>query len=474
MDRGLLWLDLSQREANLDDGSLSSLTILLLLIAASALVTLTYNALTNARQTPLREQAEAGSARAKRALSLLDSLIRLNITYQLSLLILNFSIAAVATLLVAQPIIAADSNVVPGVVYGVVLAGTVLAALLFGQIIPSTIGSAYADALAPALSALAWGLLVVFTPVVFLMMSLSKLIADLFGGDNMAVSVTEEEIMTLIDAGQKEGTIEDEEKAMIFSVLQFSETLVREVMVPRIDIVAVEINTPLEAALAKFVETGHSRLPVYDEKIDNIEGLLYAKDLLSLWHNGDTKPRSIRELMRPAYFVPESKRADLVLKELQLSKIHLAIVVDEYGGTAGIVTIENLIEEIVGDIQDEYDLEEEAEYVQHGEDEYLVDASMDLDDFNDLLNIDLPTEEADTLGGYIYSQLGRVPTAGEAVEDDDHQLVLRVESVEGRRIRKVRVTRIRPTPDQKAEEPDSESPEDDLKLPPHAALSDTA
>ncbi|MBZ0298828.1 MAG: hemolysin family protein, partial [Anaerolineae bacterium] len=243
--------------------------------------------------------------------------------------------------------------------------------------------------------------------------------------------------------------------------------------VPRIDIVAVEINTPLEVALGRFVETGHSRVPVYDEKIDNIEGLLYAKDVLTLWHNGGPKPRTIRELMRPTYFVPESKRADLVLKEMQHSKIHLAVVVDEYGGTAGIVTIENLIEEIVGDIQDEYDLEEEEEYIQLGEDEYTVDASMDVDDFNDLLHVNLPTEDADTLGGYIYSQLGRVPTVGEIVEDDDGLLELRVDSIEGRRIRKVHVIRRHPeisTPS----DSDHEPAHNDMDGPPGVALSDTA
>jgi len=449
--------------------------ILLLLLAVYALVSLIYSALTNIRQTPMREQAENGSVRARRVLRLLDNLVRLNITHQFTLLLLNFAVAVVATLMVAQPIIAADPGVSPTVVYLLVLAGTVLVTLLFGQLIPAAIGSAYADMLALGLSGAATLWVSVFTPVVIVLMATGQAIAGLFGGDPLAASVTEEEIMTLIDAGQKEGTIEDEEKAMIFSVLQFGETMVRELMVPRIDIVAVEINTPLEAALAKFVETGHSRLPVYDEKIDNIEGLLYAKDLLALWHDGGPKPRGIRELMRPAYFVPESKRADLVLKEMQHNKIHLAVVVDEYGGTAGIVTIENLIEEIVGDIQDEYDLEEEEEYIQISEDEYTVDASMDLDDFNELLHVNLPTEDSDTLGGYIYSQLGRVPTAGEELDDQEHLLMLRVESVEGRRIRKVHVTRRRPeaaATDEAAGE--IEPADDDPERPPHAALSDTA
>ncbi|MAS36008.1 MAG: hypothetical protein CL610_18515 [Anaerolineaceae bacterium] len=455
----------------MDEGSLSSLTILLLLIVAYALITIMYTALTNVRQTAIREQADSGGVRAKRVLKLLDNLVRLNITYQLTLLLLNFSIATVATLSIAQPIATANPQFSALVIYAVVLFTTVLATLVLGQIIPTTIGSSYADMLGPALSGLARFLSIVFTPLVLLLLGFSKLIAGLLGGDSLAVSVTEEEIMTLVDAGQKEGTIEDEEKAMIYSVLQFSETLIRELMVPRIDIVAVEVNTSLEEALGKFVETGHSRVPVFDEKIDNIEGLLYAKDLLNLWHNGGPKPRTIRELMRPTYFVPESKRADLVLKEMQHSKIHLAVVVDEYGGTAGIVTIENLIEEIVGDIQDEYDLEEEEEFIQLSDNEYSIDASMDLDDFNNLLHVNLPTDDSDTLGGYIYSQLGRVPTPGETLEDEDNLLFLRIDSVEGRRIRKVTVT-LRSREDEDERETEPRTGEQDIS--PFDALDDTA
>jgi CBS domain containing-hemolysin-like protein len=458
----------------LDDSSLSSLPLVLLLITVYGLITMMETALTNARLNPLRDQAEAGSIRARHILSLLDKPAQLNITFQFILLLLNAIIAAAAVLLVAQPLTAANLTVAPEVIYALVVISTVLLTLVVGQIIPTTLGSAYADTLAPVFSGSARLLILIFTPVVVLLMAFSKLFARVLGGDSLAVSVTEEEIMTLVDAGQKEGTIEDEEKAMIYSVLQFGETAVREVMVPRIDIVAVEINTPLEVALGKFVETGHSRIPVYDEKIDNIEGLLYAKDLLSLWHNGGPKPQSIRELMRPAYFVPESKRADLVFKEMQNSKIHLAVVVDEYGGTAGIVTIENLIEEIVGDIQDEYDLEEEAEYVQHSEGEYTIDASMNLDDFNELLHVNLPTEDSDTLGGYIYSQLGRVPTAGEVLDDTEHLLTLRVESVEGRRIRKVYVVKQRPDSDTSDAEQPITTPTDRTDFTPRSPLGDTA
>ena len=430
----------------MEDGDLSSLIIVLLLIVVTAFVTLIYNALTNVRQSQMREQAESGHGGAQRVLTIMDSLSRLNVTYQLSLLILHVVIVALATLTLMPALVVRYPAVAPAVIQAATLIVIVLAVALVGNLVPATLGTAYADRLAPALSGVAHLVMILFSPLVAVLLAVSKLLAGLIGGDNLSVTVTEEEIMTLVDAGQKEGTIEIEEKAMIFSILQFGETLVREVMIPRMDIEALEINTSVEVALGKFLESGHSRIPIYDEKIDNIEGLLYAKDLLSLWHSGDLKSCSIRDLMRPAYFMPEDKRADLVLKEMQDSKIHLAIVVDEYGGTAGIVTIENLIEEIVGDIQDEYDVNEEDEYIRQGEHEYVIDASMDLDDINELLKADLPTEESDTLGGFIYGQLGRVPKVGEVIEDPEHNLILRVDSIDGRRIRKVHITRINTEP----------------------------
>lgn len=422
----------------MDDGSLgSSLQILLpLLVVIHALIVLAFASLTNVRQSALREQAENGNERSKHVLRLNENFTRLNITYQLSLMILHVLAAAVAIVGVAQPIIA-QGEMSSFVVYTAVTIGLAVLFVLLGDLVPAAVGSAYSEALAPWMAYPMSLLMLVFSPVVALMVFLSKLLSKLFGDNDMAAAITEEEIMTLVDAGQKEGTIERDEKDMIFSVLQLSETMAREVMVPRMDIMALEIDTPIDEALAKFVGTGHSRIPVYKETIDNIEGLLYAKDLLTLWHNGGPKPQSIRELLRPVYFVPESKRADLLLKEFRASKIHMALVVDEYGGTAGLLTIENLLEEIVGDIQDEYDIHEEAEYVQHSVDEYTIDASMDLDDVNELLKVELPTEDSDTLGGYIYSQLGRVPVVGEVIEDE--RLVMRVESIDGRRIRKVHV-----------------------------------
>jgi CBS domain containing-hemolysin-like protein len=220
-------------------------------------------------------------------------------------------------------------------------------------------------------------------------------------------------------------------------------------MVPRIDVLALEVNTPLDEAVNALLDSGYSRVPVYDETIDNILGLLYAKDLLGAWQDGNQED-GLREMLRPAYFIPEAKKVDELLAEMQTRRIHMAVVVDEYGGVAGLVTLEDIVEEIVGEIRDEYDLREEAFYQEISSDEYLCSGRMDLDDFNELMEVDLPSDEADTLGGFIYSRIGRVPTGGESIVLDN--LRLTVEQVSKRRIRKVRAVRIPPQENEEMEE----------------------
>ena len=191
-----------------------------------------------------------------------------------------------------------------------------------------------------------------------------------------------------------------------------------------------------------MVESGHSRVPVYDDVIDNLLGMLYAKDILKV--NLQEDSTSIRELLRPAYFVPEAKKVDELLKEMQARGVHIAIVVDEYGGMAGLVTLEDIVEEIVGEIRDEYDQSEEIPYQQINDDEFVLTGRLDLDDVNSLLNISLSNDTADTLGGFIYGSIGKVPAEGEQVTVDGWTLT--VEQVNGRRIRKVRATRHQPEP----------------------------
>jgi CBS domain containing-hemolysin-like protein len=278
-------------------------------------------------------------------------------------------------------------------------------------------------------------LILVMAPLVFLPVQLLKSQWPA----PVAAQMTEDELKIWVESDQEEGGLEREERKMIYSIFQFGDTLAREIMVPRIDILAFEVSTSLTQAAKSFTESGHSRVPVYEDEIDNIVGLLYAKDLLHVVQNG-RKRASMRDLLRPAYFVPDTKKADTLLTEMQAQRIHMAIVVDEYGGVAGLVTLEDIIEEIIGEIQDEYDLSEEDLVQQNGPDEYVFLGRIGLDDFNEIMESDIPKVESDTLSGFLYDHFGRVPHDGESIETDG--LLLTIEQVIGRRIRRVRAQRI--------------------------------
>jgi CBS domain containing-hemolysin-like protein len=254
----------------------------------------------------------------------------------------------------------------------------------------------------------------------------------------VAAQMTEEELKTWVESDQEEGGLEREERRMIYSIFQFGDTLAREIMVPRMEMLAFEVTTSLTQAAKGFTQSGHSRVPVYEGGIDNIIGLLYAKDLLHVMQNGRRRA-SIRDLLRRAYFVPDTKKADALLTEMQAQRIHMAIVVDEYGGVAGLVTLEDIIEEIIGEIQDEYDLSEEEPVQQDGED-YLFLGRVHLDDFNEVMDSNIPKVESDTLAGFLYDHFGRVPQDGESLQTDS--LLITIEQVIGRRIRRVRARKL--------------------------------
>ncbi len=255
-------------------------------------------------------------------------------------------------------------------------------------------------------------------------------------GRTRDVFMTEDGLRLLLNLGEDERFIEADERQMIDSIFRFSETNVEEVMVPRVDVVALEQTDTIQKALDTIVEAGHSRIPIYNDTIDRIVGVLYAKDLLTTFRDGRTDA-SIKEVMRKPYFVPESAMVDDLLEDLQHKKTHLAVVVDEYGGTAGVVTIEDLLEEIVGEIQDEYDSETPM-LQQIGEGVYVANGRIDIDDLNRDLDIHLPDEdESYTLAGVVYSQLQRVPDVGDAVDLDDVRL--EVLEVTDNRIEQVQV-----------------------------------
>lgn len=251
-------------------------------------------------------------------------------------------------------------------------------------------------------------------------------------------SVSEDELKTWVEVGQPEGGLEADERRMIFSIFQFGDTLCREIMVPRIDVLALEVKTPLSQAVNVLIESGHSRIPVYDDNIDNVVGLLYAKDLLR-WQTNPGEKTTLRKFLRPPYYVPETKKVDELLAEMQAKGTHIAIVVDEYGGMAGLVTLEDIVEEIVGEIRDEYDQKEELLVQKVNDNEYLFRARVSLDDFNDALGTKVTSDQTDTLGGILYADLGRVPIEGDTVQVEGW--LLTIEEVRGRRIGKIRARR---------------------------------
>ena len=259
--------------------------------------------------------------------------------------------------------------------------------------------------------------------------------------------IKEEELKSIVEAESEEGLIEKVEKEMISNIFEFSETSVKEVMVPRIDMVCAEVSSGLQKLVDLISQVGHSRIPIYEETVDNIQGVIYAKDLLPIL--GKSEQWNIRKVMRETYFVPENKKIDEMLREFKAKKIHIAVVVDEYGGTAGLVTLEDLIEEIVGEIQDEYDTEEQL-YRWLDTETLLADAKIDIHDLNELLGIDLPRDGFETLGGVIYNHLGSIPQKGETLEINDLQMF--IQEVNGQRITKVKIVKKRP----KAQEGDEQ------------------
>jgi CBS domain containing-hemolysin-like protein len=427
--------------------SLGALALFSLLVV-SAVLSMAHAALVNVSKPRLRELIDSGNRRAIYALRIAEDATRLLASYQLATILLRFIAASILTLTIASSevrlLVEANLELEAArwLGYGSAIVIGALLMALFGEMIPATIASSRPDSLALILARPMGLLMDLLSPVSRVLLWISNRVSRLFGAKGNTPYVTEAEIKTLVDAGSEGGALEDEEKEMIYSIFQFGDTIAREIMVPRIDIVALSSDATIEEALDTILSQGHSRIPIYDNSIDSIIGLLYAKDLLHVWQSKTEHTKKVRDIIRPAYFVPEAIKAGTLLEDIQQRKIHMAIVVDEYGGTAGLVTIEDLVEEIVGDIQDEYDPDEEAEYTQLSETVYLFDAGINLGEVNKLLDVELPTEESDTLGGYVFSVLGKVPLAGETFREGD--LEIRVEMITGRRIRKVLVTRLAP------------------------------
>lgn len=259
--------------------------------------------------------------------------------------------------------------------------------------------------------------------------------------------VTEAEIEEVMNAGAEEGLINQEEKAMIRSILALGDSVVREIMLPRMEIACVSIDDEVSEVLKEIIACGHSRLPVYEGTIDNIIGLIYAKDLLKYWGEADADIE-LRKLIRPPFFVPETKKLEELLHDFKKRRVHMAVVINEYGGTAGLVTIEDLLEQIVGDIQDEYDLEPQMLFVEP-DGAIVVDARLPIEELEEHFQIVVEREKFETVGGLVFHLTGTIPAAGEVVESDT--LTLTVLEADERRIAKLRIVKREPKPDKETE-----------------------
>ncbi|MFC1998597.1 hemolysin family protein [Chloroflexota bacterium] len=247
-----------------------------------------------------------------------------------------------------------------------------------------------------------------------------------------------DEMRLLVDENHEEVDLEKDEKEMIRAVVGLDETVAREIMVPRIDVVAANKDSSIAEMIDVIVTHGYTRVPVYEDTIDNIVGVVYAKDLLPILAEGKTE-KTLKEIARVPHFIPESKKVDELLHEFQLSKVHMAIVVDEYGGTAGLVTIEDLLEEIVGEIEDEYDAEE-PKVERISDTEAVMNAKVSIDELKEMFGIDVEEEDFDTVGGFMFSRLGRIPNVGDIIEVDG--IKIEILSTVGQRVKEVRVTKI--------------------------------
>ncbi len=417
------------------------LVALVILILFGAFFSASETALFASNRLVLRRLRDRGDRRAQTAHRLLEDPGRL-----LTTLLAGNTMADVGAAVLATSIALSLFSRLGG--EWAAFVGVTLLVLIVSALAPKTLAARHADRMALWVAGPIAGFDRLFRPLIRVLALLATALIRPFGAPitTKPPVVTEEQLRFLVQVGEEEGVIEEEAREMIHSIFEFGDTVVREVMRPRIDIVGVPQAATINEAIGTVMEQGHSRLPVYKGSVDHIVGVVYMRDLIPALRQGRLD-QSVVEVQRPAFFVPETKKVDELFKEMQRKKVSMAIVLDEYGGTAGLVTMEDLLEEIVGEIQDEYDLEEKP--IQLLDDHTaIVNARTHIHEVNEVLDLRLPDEDesVDTIGGLIYAQLGRIPAQGETVSLPSAEL--RVEKTLGQRITRVRITRLVPAPEE--------------------------
>ena len=309
--------------------------------------------------------------------------------------------------------------------------------LIFGEITPKTLALKDPEKWAFMLAKPIALILKIFMPFIYVFEGLSTISGKILGVTQQQETqlLSEEEIKSIVNIGEEEGVIEKEERQMIHSIFRFSETVVREIMTPRTDAICMDINSSISDIVNLIKEKGHSRVPIFEEKIDNIIGVVYAKDLISVQMEYSEK-NMLKKFIRDPVFIPETKNIEELLQQMKSARVHIAIVVDEYGGMSGLVTLEDIIEEIIGEINDEYDIDEGLEFVEIKPGHYIVDAKMNIDDLGEKISHEFPKDEDyDTLGGLVLSLFGKFPSRGESIDYNGFTII--VKEVQKRRILKL-------------------------------------
>jgi putative hemolysin len=424
----------------------TDILIILVLILINGFFVAAEIAFVSVRRTRLDELAEAGDRRAKRAQVLMRDPGRFLAVIQVAITFLGALASAVAAVsivtVVSEPLrqITFLADYADTIALLFVTSVVAIVSIVLGELIPKGLALGNPDRIALTVSGPITLFAKIVSPLVAVLVALTRLISKPFGIDpTRTPELSAAEIRLIVEQGSQQGVLEAEEEQMISAVMSLSDSKLHEVMVPRIDIAAIDQEASFDDAVTLVLTEGHSRTPLYKESVDHIVGILYAKDLLRIIAAGGPRPR-LRDIMRPALFVPESQAVDDLLNELQRRRVHMAIVLDEYGGTAGLVTIEDLLEEIVGEIQDEFDEEEPMKVIVR-DGEAILDGRADIDEMGELVDPALELEddeEYDTVGGFVYHRIGRVPVVGDTVAVDPFKIT--VIKVTGRRVGKVRVT----------------------------------
>ena len=419
--------------------------ILVILTGINAFFAASEIAFISLNDNKIEKQAKEGNKKAKHIAKMLESPSKFLATIQIGITFAGFLSSAFASDTFAD-ILAPVLNTWFPIGLGVwqtisIILITILLSfftLIFGELVPKRLAMKNYEKIAFASIGIIKWIAMVTAPFVRLLEGTTNAISKLFGvGENEEEVVTEEEIKMMVDQGEENGTIEEEEKELINNVFEFNDITVSEIMTHRTDIFAVDINMSAGELLEEIIKDDckHSRIPVYDETIDEIKGVLYVKDILK---NINKKTFKIKSIMKEAYFVSQNKLINELFKELQKNKKHIAVIIDEYGGTAGLVTMEDIVEELVGEIYDEYD-EIEEQYEKIDDKTYMISGSMPIYDVNKLLEVNIPEGYYDTLSGYLQEELGRIPKDEENPIIETQELTFKIEEYEDKRIIKVKV-----------------------------------